>query len=313
MSRRRGLLACVLALSSSLSCASSSEHSAPAVERVALPPGLVARVGSDDIAAVTVARIAQVQRVPLAVARERAISDAQFAAGARYAFEGGGIAPVLERAAFSRELLQGFEAEARARGPASDAEVAELSALHWQDFDRPETVRTTHAVAMLEKPEQDGSARALAQRIFEAVRGTTDPNEFMRLAQAVPAQGIKVRAERLPPVTRDGRLYFPENAPPAAGSQRLDPAFSAGAFALPAGEISEPVKSAFGYHIILCEERLPELRVPLEQRRRLMADEVVKGRAERAKQDLLERLNRSTPIVIARSAEDLTARVRVTE
>jgi PPIC-type PPIASE domain len=313
MNRWRGLLVRALSLSSALSCASNPEQGAPALQRVTLPAGLVARVGNDDIASSTVARIAQAQGVPPAVARDHAISDARFAAGARFAFEGGSIVPVLERAALSRALLQGFEADALARGPASDAEVAELSAQRWQDFDRPETVRTTHAVAMVEKPEQDAPARALSLRILEAVRGTTDPNEFMRLAQAVPPEGIQVRAERLPPVTRDGRLYFPENAPPSAASQRLDPDFAAGAFALSAGKIGGPIKSAFGYHIILCEARLPELRVPLEQRRQVMAEEVVKGRAERAKQELLQRLTRSTPIAVPRSAEDLTARVRVTE
>jgi hypothetical protein len=191
--------------------------------------------------------------------------------------------------------------------------VAQLTELRWQDFDRPETTRTTHAVAQVQKPEQDAPARALAQRIFEAVRGTTDPQEFIRRAQAVPHEGIEVRAERLPPVTRDGRLYFPDGAPAGASGQRLDADFSAGAFAVPVGKISEPVKSSFGYHVVLCEARLPERRVPLEQRRVLMADEVTKGRAERIKQGLLERLSRTTAVAVARSAEDLTARVRVTE
>jgi hypothetical protein len=309
---RRALI-CVPLLGSAPSCASNAERRAPGPQRVKLAAGLAARVGSDDIALVTVTTIAQTQRVSLAVAREHAISDAQFAAGARLAFEGGSTLHVLERAAYARALLQGLQREATARGPATDAEVSELTALRWQEFDRPETVRTTHAVAMVEKPEQDGAARALALRILEAVRSTTDPAQFIGLAQAVPHDGLQVRAERLPPVTRDGRLYFPDGAPPNGASQRLDAAFSAGAFVLAAGKISDPVKSVFGYHIILCEARLPELRVPLEQRRRLLADEVAKGRAERSKHELLDRLMRSTPVSVARPAEDLTARVRVAE
>ncbi len=63
----------------------------------------------------------------------------------------------------------------------------------------------------------------------------------------------------------------------------------------------------------MCEARLPELRVPLEQRRQLLAGEVAKGRAERAKQELLERVGRATPVAVARSVDDLTARVRVSE
>ncbi|MET0793819.1 MAG: peptidylprolyl isomerase [Polyangiaceae bacterium] len=313
MIRCRGLLVCALSLSGSLSCAASSEPAAPASQRVKLATGLAAKVGNDEIAIGTLTRIAQAQHVSPAVARDYAVSDAQFAAGARAVFDGGSVVAVLERAAWSRALLESFQAEAVARGPATDAEVAQLSAQRWQDFDRPETVRTTHAVALVQKPEQDAPARVLAERIFEAVRGTTDPQEFVRLAQAVPHEGLELRAERLPPVTRDGRIYFPENPPPNAGDQRFDPDFSAGAFSVPAGKISEPVKSAFGYHVILSEARLPELSVPLEQRRRLMANEVQKQRAERAKQELLERLSRATPVAVARSVEDLTARVRVSE
>ena len=53
--------------------------------------------------------------------------------------------------------------------------------------------------------------------------------------------------------------------------------------------------------------------MPLEQRRQLLHDEVMKGRAERAKQDLLKRLSALQPIQICRAADDLTSRVRVEE
>ena len=313
MKRHWGLLLGALSLPSALSCSANQEQAAPSERHVKLPAGLAAQVGGSDIAIDTVARIAHAQRIPPAAARDFALSDARYAAGARVALEGSDVVPVLERAAWSRALLERFQTDAAAAGPPSDAEVAQLTELRWQDLDRPETVRTTHAVAQVQKPEQDAPARALAQRILEAVRGTTDPQEFIRLAQAVPHEGLELHAERLPPVTRDGRLYYPDGAPAGAAGQRLDADFSAGAFAVPVGKISELVKSSFGYHIILCEARLPELRVPLEQRRALLADEVAKGRAEREKQELLERLSRTTAVAVARSAEDLTARVRVTE
>lgn len=313
MNRQKGVLVYALSLSSALSCSANQKQSPPSEQRAKLTAGLAAQVGGADIAIDTVARIARAQGVPPLTARDLAVSDARFAAGARAQLDGSDVVPVLERAAWSRALLERFQAEAAAAGPPTDAEIAQLTELRWQDFDRPETTRTTHAVAQVQKPEQDAAARALAQRIFEAVRGTTDPQEFIRLAQAVPHEGIEVRAERLPPVTRDGRLYFPDGAPAGTGGQRFDADFSAATFAVPVGKISEPVKSSFGYHVILCEARLPELRVPLAQRRVQMADEVAKGRAEREKQELLERLSRTTTVAVARSGEDLTARVRVAE
>jgi len=295
------------------SCSGSVDSATPMPQSVHLAPGVAAKVGGDEIALVTVAGIARAQRVPLPAARDLAARDALFGAGARLAFADGPLVPVVERGAWARALLEAFKAEAVARGPASDAEVSELSALHWQDFDRPETVRTTHAVAIVAKPEQDAPARALAQQLYAAVRGTSDATEFIRLAQALPHGDLDVRAEGLPALTRDGRSYYPEGAPAELAAQRFDEEFARAAHRLAVGQVSEPVKSIFGYHVILCEQRLPEKHVPLEERRALFADEVVKGRAERAKQEVLGRLSSATQILITRSVEDLTMRVQVGE
>lgn len=294
-------------------CSSPNDSTRPVATRAHLPAGLAAKVGADEIALSTVVGIARAQQVTLPAARDLAARDAAFALDARAAFAGGGLVPVVERAALARALMEAFKSDASALGPASDAEVAELGALRWQDFDRPETVRTTHAVAIVAKPEQDEAARAIAQHLFEALRGVRDPEQFIRVAPSVPHEGIEVRAERLPPVTNDGRVYYPEGAPPERANQRLDKDFAQAAHRLAVGAISEPAKSMFGYHVILCEARLPEQRVPLEERRHLLAGEVQKARAERSKQQLLGRLSSATSIAITRSVDDLTAQVQVTE
>jgi len=308
MSLRRALV--FGALAAELACSSRDSASAPPLQHVRLSGGIAAQVGPDPIALATVSRIARAEGVSLLVARDRALADALYAAGARAAFEGRGLVPVLERAALSRALLEAFKAEAAALGPPTDAEVLALTELRWQEFDRPEMVRTTHAVARVTNAASDAAAKAVAEQIARAVRGVTEPEEFVRLAEGVPHDGVDVRVERLPPVTSDGRTDVPENSARDAGNQRFDLDFARGAFALKVGEISAPVKSSFGYHVILCEARLPPLRLPLEQRRALLSEEVSKGRAERAKQELLTRLSNATPILISRSADDLTARVQ---
>ncbi|HYQ28965.1 MAG TPA: peptidyl-prolyl cis-trans isomerase [Polyangiaceae bacterium] len=294
-------------------CSNSGDPSVQSVTRGRLPAGVVAKVGSEEVAFETVTKIARAQNVTPSVARDLAIHDAAFAAAARAGFADGSVTLVVERAAWARALLETLKAEAAARGAPTDTEVSEVSALRWQDFDRPETVRTTHAVAIVTQPTQDAAARAIAQRVFEAVRGVNDPAEFLRLAQAVPHEGVDVRAERLPAITPDGRVYYPEGAPPDAANQHFDEQFARAAHRLAPGQISEPTKTVFGYHVILCEARLPEQRVPLQERRVLLTDEVLKRRAERSKQELLGRLSSATPILITRSVEDLTAQVQVTE
>ena len=295
-----------------VACSRAPEAQKP-VAHARLPPGIAAQVGADAIAVETVVRIARAEHVPPSVARDRAVSDALFAAAARSAFAARSLVPVAERAAWARALLESLKGQALARGPASDAEVLELTAARWQELDRPETVRTTHAVALANNPADEVRARAVAEHIRDAVRGITDPQEFIRLAQAVAHPGVEVRAEKLPALTVDGRPYFPDNPPPDAASQPFDVDFAKAAHALAVGQIGEPVKTRFGYHVILCEARLPAQRVPLEQRRLALQDEVIKARAERTKQELLARLSRASPIPISRAADALTAQVQVTE
>ncbi len=295
-----------------LVCSCHGGAPSPAAQRARLAEGVAAKVGSEEIALATVARIALAQGVSPTLARDRAVSDALFATAARAKLEGTSVVPVAERGALARALLEDLKANAIRRGPPSDAEVAELTARRWQELDRPESVRTTHAVAKVDGPASEAKAHAVADRIRDAVRGITDPEAFMRVARAVAHDGVELRVERLPAVTADGRTYDPDN-PQSDMEQRFDLGFASAVQGLAVGQISEPTKTAFGYHVILCEARLPEQRVPLEQRRVRLYDAVIKGRAEQAKQELLSRLGAASPTQLDRAADDLTARVRVEE
>ena len=309
MSARAALLCC---MGSALVACAKAPDERPASLHARLPSGVVARVGSDDISLETVQRITRAEGVPLRVARDRALSDALFATAARSGFQSRDRTPVLERAASARALLEALKSDALARGPVTDAEVAELTARRWRELDRPEAARTTHAVALLEKPADEAKARAVARQIYDAVKDVKDVAEFLRLAGAVPHDDVQVRVERLPPVTANGQVVDPDK-PSADSEQGFDPVFAKAALQLAPGRVSEPTKTVFGYHVIFCEARLPEQRVPLEERRRLLRDEVLKARAERVKQELLTRLSAAQPIQIARAADDLTSRVRIDE
>ncbi len=297
---------------SALACCAHRGGAPSTTDRAHLSAGTAARVASEQISTMSVTRIAGAQGVSPAVARDRAVSDALFSAAARTTLDAA-IISVVERGALARALLERLKADAVALGAPNDVEVAELTARRWQELDRPETVRTTHVVVKAASPAADARARETAQRIREAVSGITDSEQFMRVARAVPHEGLDLRAERLPAITLDGRVYYPDNPPADAAEQRFDRGFAAAAHALSPGQVSEPTQTSFGYHVILCEERLPEQRVPLEQRRARLHDQVVKGRAERAKQELLSRLRAVVPTSIDRAADDLTARARVTE
>ena len=70
----------------------------------------------------------------------------------------------------------------------------------------------------------------------------------------------------------------------------MDPAFEKAAFSLAAGELSQPVKSRFGYHLIQVESVVPASVKPFDAVREQLRGEIAKQRAEAAFYDMGERL-----------------------
>jgi parvulin-like peptidyl-prolyl isomerase len=78
----------------------------------------------------------------------------------------------------------------------------------------------------------------------------------------------------------------------------MTPAFEEVAFALEPGEISEPVETPFGVHILKLEERREARLLPLEEIREQLREHVAAERAERAVRDEIDRLREAAEIEI---------------
>jgi peptidyl-prolyl cis-trans isomerase C len=304
----RGALSAVLLLTQLGACRSAPTN----VQRTTgpLPSGVIARVGGTHISERTVAQIASAQGLSPRQALERAVPDALFAleAAAR-------LSPATrqasERAAFARTLLETLGRDAAAQGPATEAEVQRITEERWVDLDRPVSVRISHAVAMLPKGGDPSRARSLAERIREAVREIHEPEAFLRAARAVPAGDLQVRAERLPYVTADGRTFtFSPDRQQRLPGGLLDPVFSQAANEISApGELSPIVETRFGFHVILLEDRLPERRVPEQERRLALGPEILTRRADALRRELSTALKAKTPVEVRRDAEEQTAQL----
>jgi peptidyl-prolyl cis-trans isomerase C len=278
-----------------------------------LPPAVAAIVGSDSVSVGTVQRIARAQAISVKEARERAVSDALLAASVRAAPELAPRVVLTERSVLARALLERLRDEARALGPPRDDEVKAVLVQRWPELARPVSVRTSHAVVLVKSPADDAPARALATELAVELKGARTGAELIQRANAFPKQGLDIQAEGLPPVTPDGRLWDPSEVPPKPLNGSLDLDFTRAAHTLTEpGTQTGVVKTSFGYHVILLDERIPALELAPDELARRLADDVNSRRAKRALEALSSRLHAATPVSTERAADALTALVPVT-
>jgi hypothetical protein len=259
----------------------------------------------------TVTRVARAQALDAKRARDRAIQDALAAEHVRSDAAYAPLVSVATRAALGRVLLDSVKRSASDQGAPTDAELQKIKQERWHEFDRPEAVVTSHFVVALKDEKLAPEARALAERIAEAVRDIKDPEVFVKRAAEFKTDKLDVRAERLPAVTRDGRTFDPKNLAAGAGAG-FDRTFAEAAHALKAaGEHTSVVKTQFGFHVILLEERVPPFTKSHAELQSLLRDEVIMRRAQRMKQAIVDQQRNTQAVEIDRAADELMSRVRI--
>lgn len=304
-------------------CGDKTEESVVApVEMSNLEAGIVARVGTERIFAGEVARIAAAQGVSVTAARDLEIRDALYAAQAKAeGMDAERETELLVNAALARRMLRKVLEDADRAGPVTDEELERVMQRRWLDFDRPEGFRVVHAVVRT-KTDADEATRRRAEGVARAVREavmsaadtakTTSPvhdrpdpvvDAFRRAVDGVSKDGFEVKVEDLPPVAADARLLSPDGG-------GLEKAFAEGAAKLDArGALSEIVSTSYGFHVLLLLERIPEARVPVEERRQKVREEVLWMRSSAARKQLLDRLR--PDVLVGREVETLLVMVPV--
>jgi peptidyl-prolyl cis-trans isomerase D len=166
--------------------------------------------------------------------------------------------------AFVRFPLAQFEADAKP-GDADVKAFADKNAdklktfyeTNLARFDQKQKVRVRHVLARVAQGADDASAR---KKIDEAQARIKKGEDFGKVAQAL-SDDTATKA-------KGGELGF-------VSEGLFDPAFTKAALGLKPGQVSDPVKSASGWHLIQAEEVVPARHVSLDQARPEIARELL--------------------------------------
>ena len=151
----------------------------------------------------------------------------------------------------------------KAKKEISEADIRKEYDDHVEDLTRPENVTVAHILVQLDENEKDtDKADAAAKTKIDAIYDELlkDPSQFDKLAQEKSdCPSGKRDNGKLPAFEKDGRIV---DDPMGA----MDPTFTDAAFGIEkVGQITKPVKTPFGYHIIKLIEKTPEDVVPFEK------------------------------------------------
>jgi peptidyl-prolyl cis-trans isomerase D len=207
------------------------------------------------------------------------------------------------------------KSEVASDGPLEDAEIQTYYEAHQERFQTPERVKLSYLLldANSLDSSQSADADALRQRYQEEKARFTEPEKrrarhiLITLdpgADAEAEAAAKARVEELRARIEAGEdfaeLAKTQSQDPGSAGQGgdlglfqqgvMDPAFDKAVFALAQGELSAPVRSQFGYHLIRVDEIEPERVKPFEEVREQLAAEVAKSNSEGLFFDWAERL-----------------------
>jgi peptidyl-prolyl cis-trans isomerase C len=168
-------------------------------------------------------------------------------------------------------------------GTATEAELQKYYNERKAEFVTPATVKAQHILVKADqnaKPEEAAAALVKAQGIRKELDQGAD---FAKLAEKYSDDpGSK---------TKGGDLGFFQK-------ERMVPEFSNEAFRLKPGETSQPIRSAFGFHIIRTTEKKPEIQGEFKDVKTQIQAKLVQQKRKAALDRDVERLKKKYKVIM---------------
>ncbi len=181
-------------------------------------------------------------------------------------------------------LAQEFMREnVEAKVKVTDKEVKDYYENHKSEFTRPEQVRARHILIKV-SPNADKKALAKAKKKAEEIRAKALKGEdFAKLAEKYSDDpGSRGRGGDLG--------YFQKG--------RMVPEFEKAAFSLKVGEISKPVRTSFGYHIIKVEGKRPSQQQTFKDVEQRIRQKLTREKQRKIREEIVARLEKKYPVKV---------------
>ena len=167
---------------------------------------------------------------------------------------------------------------------ASDVTEAQAQSFYdsnTKEFEQPETVKASHILFMLKPDATDADVSKQKEAATKAAERATKGEDFAGLAKELSEEpGAKESAGDLGFFTKD----------------RMVPEFANAAFSQKIGDISQPVRSQFGWHVIKVTETKPAGTVPFPEVKDQITAYLKSSSQREAVQAVLKKLKESAKI-----------------
>lgn len=166
--------------------------------------------------------------------------------------------------------------------PADEAEVLKVYEENQQHLQKPEQVWARHLLLRASDPVDPATDERSRQQILQWREEILAGADFSQIAQEHSQDTTAGEGGDLG--------YFSRGT--------MVPAFENAVFALKPGEVSQPVETTFGWHLIKLESYLPASPLPKEQGMQLVRDFLQDQRRQVAREEALKQLSASGKIEV---------------
>jgi len=163
----------------------------------------------------------------------------------------------------------------------TDADIAKFYEENKQEFEQPEQVKASHILFLTKPDDSEEASDAQLAKAKEAAAKAKKGDDFAALAKEL--------SEEPGASESGGDLGF-------FSKDRMVPEFSEAAFQLKAGDISEPVRTQFGWHVIKVEEKKEAGTSSLEEVKPQLSAYLKQDKQRKAVTDLIAKLRADAKI-----------------